>query len=107
MKLDRPSKHPRLLDLIRNKVMTDRFIATVHAKDRQFQRCITLQQIKYVLCNGYHEKSKDKYDEVYSAWNYAIRGRTFDDVDIRVIVSFDEEDDMLIITVFEVGRKEQ
>ena len=27
----------------------------------------------------------------------------FDDVDIRVIVSFDEEDDLMIITAIEIG----
>lgn len=107
MKPKRPAKHTQLLDLIRSRVMIDRFVTTVHANERQFQRFITLQQIKYVLCNGHHEKSKDKFDEEFSAWNYAIRGRTFDDIDLRVIVSFDEESDLLIITVFEVGKKDK
>lgn len=70
----------------------------------QKKRSITLGQIKYILGHGRHEKSKDKYDESYSAWNYSIRGDTFDAIDLRVIVSFDEEDDLLIITAFEVGK---
>ena len=101
----RAGKCPDLITLIRDRVVTDRFISTVHAMDRKSQRSITLQQIKYVLCHGRHEKSKDKYDESYSAWNYAIRGLTFDDIDLRVIVSFNEEDDLLIITAFEVSKR--
>lgn len=75
--------------------------------ERQIQRAITLQQIKYVLLHGHHEKKKEKYDEEYSAWNYSIRGHTFDDIDLRVIVSFNEEDNLLIITAFEVEKQER
>lgn len=105
MKLNRPEKHTNLMTLIRDRVLTDRFISTVHAEERKAQRLITLQQIKYVLCNGRHEKSKDRYDESYSAWNYAIRGLTFDDFELRIIVSFNETNDLLIITAFEVSKR--
>lgn len=105
MNRKRPEKHPDLMILIRDRVTTDRFISTVHAMDRRAQRSITLRQIKYVLCHGHHEKSKDKYDDCYSAWNYAVRGLTFDDIELRVIVSFDEVENLLIITAFEVNPK--
>jgi hypothetical protein len=103
MERKRPEKRTDLMSLVRDRVLTDRFISTVHALERKSQRSITLQQIKYILCNGHHEKNKDKYDECYSAWNYAIRGVTFDEIELRIIVSFNEVDDLLIITAFEVG----
>ena len=66
---------------------------------------ISLPEIIHVLTTGRHEKSKDRFDEVFSAWNYAIRGQTVDGVDLRVIVSFDEERDLLIITAFYIERR--
>ena len=54
----------------------------------------------FVLKNGRHEKAKDKFEEAFSSWNYAVRGKTVDKEDLRVIVSFDEEKKLLIITAF-------
>ena len=52
---------------------------------------------------GYEEKIKTRFDEQYNTWNYAIRGKTkIDQIDMRIIVAFDEEG-MLIITVMYVG----
>ena len=51
-----------------------------------------------MLRNGYHEKRKDKYEELYKAWSYSIRGKTVDNRRLRIVVSFDKETGMLIIT---------
>jgi len=75
----------------------------VHAQVRQQERQITRPEYTYVLRNGFHEARKDEYRPEYNAWNYAIRGRTVDRRDLRVVVSFDE-DGMLIITTIEVGK---
>ncbi len=61
---------------------------------------ITLPEILYVLGHGRHEMSKDKFEERFNTWNYAIRGLTLDGDDLIVIVSFDNERGLLIITVF-------
>jgi len=66
---------------------------------------ITLPEIIYVLKNGRHEKSKDKFEEMFNSWNYAIRGKTLDNEDLRIIVSFDDERDLLIITALYLERK--
>lgn len=105
MNRNRPEKRENLLESIHQRIAQDRFLITFHAQERKLQRSISLQQVKFVLLHGYHEKRKDQFDEVFNAWNYAIRGRTFDLIDLRVIVSFDEEDDLLIITTFEVGKR--
>lgn len=38
------------------------------------------------------------------AWNYAIRGENVDGRDVRVIVSFDETEQLLIITAFYIDE---
>ena len=57
--------------------------------------------------SGRHEKSKDQFDEAFKTWNYAVRGETIDGKDLRVIVSFDHETDLLIITAFYIERRLQ
>ena len=78
---------------------------TVHALKRRAERDIDLLDALYVLKNGYHEKSKTSFDEAFQAWKYAVRGKTLDELDIRIIVAFDESG-MLIITVMHVAKKE-
>lgn len=104
LKHKRPNKRTNLTQVIQNRIELDRYVTTIHAWMRQSQRSITLPQIRYVLLNGHHEKKKDVFDKVFCSWNYAIRGKTFDGVDLRVIISFCEQDDLLIITAFEVGK---
>lgn len=83
-----------------------RYKDTFHAMERKRERRITLPDIIHILRNGVHEKAKDTYSEEFKAWKYAIRGKTIDDREIRVIVSFNS-DGMLIITAMYIclGRK--
>jgi len=100
--VQRKPKIQNLLDAVRQCIDRGHYFDTRHATDRQSERSISRTEIIYVLKNGRHEKSKDQYQERFKAWNYAIRGRTVDRRDIRVIVSFDA-DGMLIITAIEIG----
>lgn len=97
----RLEKLPNLLDEIRSRIEAGRFLDTVHSAERQSERSLTRQEILYVLKNGFHEPKKDRFDERYKAWNYAIRGKTVDGRILRVIVSFDAEE-LLIITAIEL-----
>lgn len=69
----------------------------------EVERELELSDVLYVLKHGYHEKRKTTFDEVFQTWKYAIRGKTIDTVDVRIIIAFDE-DDMLIITVIDVSK---
>ena len=100
----RPRKHDNLLKIIHMLVDTGRYREIVHATLRKNQRNIILPDILFVLCNGYHEKSRDKFDQAFNAWNYAIRWRTIDEHDMRVIISLEEEEQLLIITAFYLGK---
>ncbi len=94
-------KISNLMEVVRRAVESGRYLDTTHAVQRQAERSITRPEILQVLLNGYHEKCKDIFDEVYCAWNYAIQGRTIDRRKLRVIISFDKNL-MLIITAIEI-----
>jgi len=94
-------KLPNLIGRVRGCVEKGNFLDTYHSSLRQEQRKITRREILYVLKVGWHEKSKDYYDESYDAWNYSIRGQTLDWRRLRVIVSFDD-DEMLIISAIDL-----
>ena len=79
---------------------------THHAKKRTKQRVNVseLQVIRILRSKSkYHESQKDRFNEEKQAWNYSIRGKSVDSEDIRVILSFDKNN-MLIITVMNMGK---
>ncbi len=63
------------------------FRDTRHATDRRNERRISREEVLYVLKHGHHEKKKDKHDSFYQAWNYAIRGKTVDRRELRIVIS--------------------
>lgn len=97
-------KIPNVIHKIRERARSGEFIILAHAIDRRKERDISVADIVHVLTNGGHEESKDQYKPEYRAWNYAVRGKTVDNWDLRIAVSFDENH-MLIITVIRLGRK--
>ena len=102
---ERPEKHPDLMALILKCIEDGNYLDTRHAEERQGERSINRLEVVYVLKNGHHEKRKDKFEEQFNAWNYAIRGKTLDKRDLRIVVSFDETTKMLIITAIEILKK--
>ena len=65
------------------------------------ERFISLRETLHVLKNGYHEETYSVFEVKKQIWKYAIRGKTPDGVDLRVIVAFVEK--MAIITVIEIS----
>lgn len=105
MKRKRPSKLENVLDLARSCIDTGRYLPTFHAECRQYERDITLADALYIINNGYREISHDQFKEEWQAWNYAIRGTTLQNDAVRVIISFDESETLLIITVINLVRR--
>jgi hypothetical protein len=91
------------MEAVREHLERGRYLDSRHAHLRQSERNISRPELLYVLRTGFHEKKRDRFDEVYQAWNYAVRGKTVDKRDLRVIVTFDESG-MLIITAIEIER---
>lgn len=42
----------------------------------------------------------------HGAWNYAIRGRTIDGRSLRIVISFEADGVLLIITAIDLGKQE-
>ena len=105
MKKARPKlKSRRLILNVRWHLDEGRYLDTRHAVQRQMERKILRPEILYVLRRGRHERRKDRYQKRFQAWNYAIRGKTPDQKELRVIVSFDKNN-MLIITAIDLRAK--
>lgn len=100
----RPPKITDILSKVKEAVISGEYLDMTHAQARSRERNITRPEYEYVLKSGYHERKKDEYKENHKAWNYAIRGKTVDGRDLRVAVSF-EDNDMLIITVIDLAKK--
>jgi len=96
--IKRPSKHANLILLVRSCVASGHYVDTYHAERRSGERRINRLEIEYVLKTGWHEVAKDKFDSHYKAWNYSLRGKTLDELEVRVIISFDKLQ-MLVVTV--------
>jgi hypothetical protein len=46
--------------------------------------------VLHILKHGNHEKEKDSFDVKRQSWKYAIRGKTPDGIELRIIVAFTE-----------------
>lgn len=66
------------------------------------ERNIDLPEVIYILQHGWHEKNKDTFDTAHQSWNYAVRGKTVDQRNLRIIVVLEE--DMLIVTTIDLDK---
>lgn len=97
--------------MIEKCISNNDYIIKVHAKKRQIDRSITDIDILDILENRRNRqrkrnKKKDTYTDGYFDWNYCIEGRDLDKDRIRIIVSFNEESDLLVITVIRLDNQE-
>lgn len=101
-KLKRPAQLEDIFSKIRDCIDSGQYRQSKHAIDREVERKVDLLDVLYVLKkNGHHEKRKTSYDEAFQVWKYAVRGKTLDEVEIRIIIAF-ADDGMMIITVMRV-----
>lgn len=96
-----PNQIVNLFEKIERCLDRQKYTQTRHALQRQKEREIDLQDAIYVLKTGRHERRKTIFDNINNTWKYAIRGKTIDNVDLRIIIAFDKEE-MIIITMMEV-----
>lgn len=90
------------LPKIRELLEKGRYKFKPHAVQRQAQRLISVRDTLFVLNHGFHEEEKDQFDIRRQHWRYAIRGKTPDGVDIRVVVAI--ENMVVVITVIKLGK---
>lgn len=102
--MSRKAKNPNILDIAKACAEAGRVILTEHASERMIERRVVLPEVFHVLSTGWHEKRKDKYDEHFDDWDYAIRSRSEDDRDLRVAIAIDEVSMVIVITVIDLTR---
>jgi hypothetical protein len=103
----RPPKLAGVLELVREHWDNGTYVIMSHAFERQGERNIIEPEIGWVITHGYHERKKDEFKPEYNVWNYAIRGKTLDERDLRIAVSFeDPETELLVITVIDLDLKD-
>ena len=59
----RPEKHKDVLSRTRERLAGARYRDTRHATERKEERCIGLPEIRQVIENGWHERSKDEFKD--------------------------------------------
>jgi hypothetical protein len=103
---DEAPKLPNPLEKVRECILEKKYRLTDHAVERHLSRRITLPVIRHVLLTGEHYPLGDRFRKQFNRWGYAIRGQNFEGEEIKVIVSFSEEDDlMFIVTVMYLEDK--
>lgn len=102
-KAEHPAKLMDVLSRAQARLTEGRYRDTRHATQRKQERSVTLLEVRQVIEAGWHEKRKDEFKEEWHAWNYAIQGKTIDDRSLRVAVSFDEDDYLLVITAIDLS----
>ncbi len=90
----------RLRNTILQHIASGRYRLTKHAAEEQAKDDIDLSDTLHVLKTGFHEAGKTTFNNKFQNWNYAIRGRTKESKDVRVIIAFSNE--MMIVTVMEL-----
>lgn len=101
----KPGWDSNLLEKVRRHIALNRYRFTRHTLDRLKQRSFELHDVIYVLSSGFHEEEKTLFNTQSQSWNYAIRGKTLDGTDARVIVAF--EKDMIIITAIRLTKRKK
>lgn len=70
-----------------------------HANERMLERGIVKPEVEFVLKNGHHEAKKDQYNEEFLAWDYAIRGKTVDGRNLRIVIAFVSPNVFVVTTI--------
>lgn len=98
----KPAQIDNLFQKIQECIENGKYILSEHAIIRMKERDIDLTDTLYLFKYGYHEKKKTSFDDIFQTWKYAIRGKTIDELDVRIIISFDKND-MIVISLMHVG----
>ena len=96
-----------LFKIIENSIDTRNYVFTEHGKLRSEQRKhVNDLQIINILKSKTkkHEAKRDRYEKGYSDWKYHITGRTVDNEEVRIVLSFNS-DLMCIITVINLDEE--
>lgn len=70
------------------------------------ERGIIKPEIEHILSHGHHEARKDQFNEEFEAWDYAIRGKTLDGRNLRIVVAV-VDPKILVVTAIDLNTKDE
>ena len=103
--MSRPLKIENLIEVLKEAVEDGHLLYSSHVNDRMAQRNIIKPEVEFVLSNGYHEARKDKFKEEFDSWDYAIKGKTIDGRNLRIIIAIISPN-VLVVTAIDLSSKE-
>lgn len=101
--IKRPDKLPDPLSVIRRAEAAGKLTYVRHARERLNQREVTTYEVREVLRTGWNEKRKDEFKPEFGGWNYAVRGKTIDDRELRIAVAIDVYG-AIVVTVVDLDK---
>lgn len=102
---DQKLRGKKLLEMIRQLIALNRYRSSGHFQEREKQRQIFLWEVLHVLQHGSHEEERDEWDHKHQLWKYAVKGRTLDGRELRIVVSILVKKCLLLITVYDLNSK--
>ena len=104
--MKRSSKAKNVSAKVKECVLAQQVLDTRHSMSRGTERNVRYSDVLYVLKTGWHEAKKDEWKEEFKSWNYSIRGKTVDGIELRIPVFF-EEDFVVIATVVKLEKNDE
>lgn len=96
----RPAKLPNVVGEVRARVDGGLLRYSTHASERMDEREITEFEVESVLSSGSWVKRRDRYEEEHKSWSYCFEGDSIEERSLRIIVTF-EDPDLLVVTTIE------
>jgi nucleoside-triphosphatase THEP1 len=88
----------RILKRIREKVRLREYVVTHHARQEMRKDGFTIHDVERGLFSGdILERQKDRQT---AEWKYLVRGATFDDREVEVLVKLSPTGRLVILTVY-------
>ena len=100
----RPPRAKNIVELTAAAAESGRILYSDHANRRLCERTITKPEVEYVLIAGFHEARKDRFNEKFQSWDYAIRGDTVDRRTLRIVVAVISPG-VLIVTAIDLSKR--
>lgn len=94
----------KILQKLRQCLEKGNFVLKAHQKQRERERNITRAEVLYVLKRGHINSERGGFDLRLQRDKYAIWGRTIDGRALEIIVAFDQEDRLEIITTYDLEK---
>ena len=90
--------HERILDVIRQRVVTRRYVMTLHAEEEMNDDEFTIFDVEHGLLTG--SIAQRQKDSGTAEWKYLVEGQSLGGKNISVVAKLSLAGTLVIITVY-------